>query len=145
MKKTIIAAMVSLGMGSLVLAQTIKKGNENQSVPLVVEQAFQKQYPGVKHKWEKEGNKYEAEFKFQNHEMSSLYETNGALVETEVEISVKELPAEVTRYVAEHHLGKIKEASKITKADGSVEYEAEVKGGDAIFDSKGSFLNLKKD
>ena len=59
-------------------------------------------------------------------------------------IPVTELPAAVAPYVAAHFKGaNIKEAGKITDASGKVSYEAEVNGGDLIFDENGKFV--KKD
>ena len=40
---------------------------------------------------------------------------------------------------------EVKEASKITDANGTVTYEAEVKGKDLIFDSNGNFIKAIKD
>jgi hypothetical protein len=46
--------------------------------------------------------------------------------------------------VKAHYKGaKIKEAGRVTDAAGKTMYEAEIKGGDLIFDENGSFL--KKD
>ena len=57
-----------------------------------------------------------------------------------------ELPEAVLSYVKEHYKGKvIKEGAKITKADGTVNYEAEVSGKDVIFDSNGKFIKEAKD
>ena len=39
----------------------------------------------------------------------------------------------------------IKEGAKITKADGTVNYEAEVNGTDVIFDASGKFIKEAKD
>lgn len=142
MKKSILVAMIALGLGNFAFAQ---KANNNANPPAAVLQAFQKQYPGIKAKWEKEKGNYEAGFHQGKKEMSAVYEANGALLETEVEIAASELPSGVTKYASAHNLGKVKEAAKITKANGTVEYEAEVKGGDAIFDAKGNFLRMSKD
>lgn len=115
-------------------------------VPGAVKAAFTKQYPGIDAKWEKEAGKYEVNFKQNGNTMSALYETNGTLTETEMDISVSDLPATVLAYVKEHYKGKtIKESAKITKADGSVNYEAEVAGKDVIFDANGKFLREAKD
>ncbi len=119
--------------------------NENVNVPAAVKQAFQKQYPGTKAEWDNEDGKYEAGFKYNGHEMSVLYNANGSVEETEMEIPVSQLPAAATSYLTEHKMGKIGEAAKITKANGEVNYEAEVKGKDVIFDAAGKFLKEVKD
>ncbi|KUY30612.1 hypothetical protein [Elizabethkingia ursingii] len=142
MKMTILALLFATGFSTVALAQ---KKSENIKVPLAVEQAFQKNHPSIKPKWEKEAGKYEAGFKQNGKKMSVLYTAAGTLEESEVEITPDQLPASVPQYIAQHKLGTIKEAAKITKANGSVLYEAEVKSGDALFDVKGNFVELKKD
>ena len=78
--------------------------------------------------------------------MSVIIEPNGTITETEIDIKVAELPVTVLTYVKEHYKGKtVKEASKITKADGTINYEAEVSGTDVIFDASGKFLKESKD
>ena len=115
-------------------------------VPAAVKSSFAKQYPGVTAKWEKEAGNYEVNFKQNGTTMSALYDANGNPQETEMDIKVTELPATVQAYVKEHYKGKtVKEAAKITKADGTVNYEAEVGGVDVIFDVSGKFLNEAKD
>ena len=113
-------------------------------VPAAVKTAFAKQYAVVAVKWEKEGGKYEAEFKQNGNTMSALFEANGTMTESEMDIKVADLPASVLAYVKEHYKGKnIKEGAKITKADGTVNYEAEVDGKDVIFDATGKFIEAK--
>lgn len=115
-------------------------------VPIVVKAAFAKQYPGITTKWEKEDGQYEASFKQHGNSSSTTYKANGTFIESEIDIKVTELPASVLSYIKEHYKGKtIKEAAKITKADGTVNYEAEVNGKDVIFDAKGNFLKEMRD
>ena len=115
-------------------------------VPAAVKAAFTKQFPGVTVKWEKEDGKYEAGFKQNGNTMSALFEANGTMTESEMDMKVTDLPANVLAYVKEHYRGKsIKEGAKITKADGTVNYEAEVDGKDVIFDATGKFLKEVKD
>lgn len=115
-------------------------------VPAAVKAAFAKQFPRATATWEKEDGKYEANFNQNNDEGSALFEVNGTMTESEMEIKASELPASVQAYVAEHYKGKkIKSAAKITKADGSINYEANVNGKDAIFDANGNFLKEVKD
>lgn len=115
-------------------------------VPAAVKAAFAKQFPGATPKWEKEDGKYEAGFKQNGNTMSALFEANGTMTESEMDIKVTDLPAAVLSYVKDHYKGKsIKEGAKITKADGTVNYEAEVDGKDVIFDATGKFLKEVKD
>ena len=137
--------MMSTLVASIAFAACGQKLDASK-VPATVKAAFTKQYPGIVAKWEKEASKYEVNFKQNGNTMSALYEANGTLTETEMDIKVADLPATVLAYVKEHYKGKtIKEGAKITKADGSVNYEAEVDGKDVIFDATGKFLREAKD
>jgi len=137
MKNAIIIAALSLGFGSA-FAQKVKEAD----VPVVVKESFAKKYPGIKaEKWEKEGVEYEAEFDMKKVETSASFDASGIFLQSEVEIKVADLPKAVFDYVTKNLAGeKIKEASKITDAKGTVMYEAEVGEADYIFDSNGSFL-----
>ena len=141
MKNLIIASAILVASCSA-NSQAVKES----AVPKPVVTSFQTNFAGAKaEKWEKEkdGN-YEAEFDWKKIESSATFSADGKLLETEQEISTKELPALVGNYVTKNYAGyKIAEAAKIT-ADGKVMYEAEVKKGkegfDLIFDSAGNFI-----
>ena len=114
-------------------------------VPDIVRASFTKHYPGITAIWEKEGGKYEAGFKKNRHIMSALFEPNGTMAEIETDIKITDLPAKVLAYVKEHYKGKtIKEGAVITKADGTINFEAEVAGKDIVFDANGNFLKVIK-
>lgn len=145
MKKLLGMAIIVLALSNVAFAQKKETKETKVMVPTAVKQAFEKQHAGVKAKWDDEDGKYEAGFKQGKQEMSVLYNANGSVEETEVEIPIPELPAVSRAYIANNKLGKIKEAAKITKANGTVMYEAEVKTGDVLFDSKGKFIKIAKD
>ena len=114
-------------------------------IPDVVKASFAKQYPGVTATWEKEGDKYEAGFKKNKQLTSALFEANGIMTESEVIIKTPDLPANILAYIKRYYKGKIiKEGSKITKANGTINFEAEVGGKDIIFDAKGNFLKVTR-
>ena len=137
--------MMFVAAMSITFAAGAQKLN-NADVPAPVKASFTKKYPGAVAKWEKEDGKYEAGFKKDGKTMSALFEVNGTFTESEVDIKTEDLPATVLAYVKEHYKGKtIKEGAKITKADGTVNYEAEVDGKDVIFDTAGKFLKEAKD
>lgn len=141
MKKLMMMSALFATIGFAACAQKL----DASKVPAAVKAAFAKQYPGVTAGWEKENGKYEVSFKQNGNTMSALYEVNGSLQETEMDIKIADLPATVQAYVKEHYKGKtVKEAAKITKADGTVNYEAEVGGKDVIFDANGKFLKEAK-
>lgn len=137
MKK--LALMMVAGMiSSFTFAQKLKEND----VPTPVKTAFQKQYPNAEEtKWEKEDGNYEAEFEIEEADYSVLIDASGNILETELEIGIEALPANLKDYVVKNYSGqKIKEAAKITDAKGIVTYEAEIKGKDLIFDSNGNFI-----
>lgn len=142
MKKLIIILALSLGIGSA-YAQKLKEAD----VPAAVRESFKKNYPTAKvEKWEKEGDLYEAEFMVGKVEHSVGMNASGNVVETEMEIEVKDLPKSVNDYVTKNMPGKkIKEASKITLADGANHYEAEVDDVDYIFDADGNLLKKESE
>ena len=115
-------------------------------VPAAVKATFAKQYPGVTANWEKEDGKYEASFKQGANDQSAMFEPNGTFTESEMEMKVADLPATVVAYMKAHYKSKpIKGAAKITKADGSINYEAALGGKDVLFDANGNFLKEAKD
>lgn len=142
MKKLLMMATLATSISLVACAQKL----DASKVPAGVKAAFTKQYPGVIAKWEKEDGKYEASFKQGGNDMSAMFEPNGTFTESEVEMKVTDLPAGISAYVKEHYKGKsIKGAAKITKADGTVNYEAVVNGRDVMFDANGNFLKEMKD
>jgi uncharacterized membrane protein YkoI len=143
MKKSISLLMISAVIAAGACAQ---QRIDPVKVPPAVKQSFATHFAGVTpSKWENEHGKYEAEFKQDGHEMSALFDGDGTMTESEVEIKVSELPAEVKDYVKKNYPNAtIKEAAKITKPNGEVNYEAEVKGKDLLFDSNGKPLKPAK-
>jgi hypothetical protein len=141
MKKTLFA-VIALAITGNVMAQDLK----SNAVPQVVKTVLMAKYPqATKVSWEKEKGNYEANWGGKSGEDNSVVFTpEGAFVEIVKAIPISSLPAAVAPYVAAHYKGsKIKEAGKVTDAAGKTMYEAGIKGGDLIFDEKGSFI--KKD
>ncbi|MES2063063.1 MAG: PepSY-like domain-containing protein [Bacteroidota bacterium] len=141
--KTTTAIVIATFMGVAAMAQKL---NSTQ-VPPVVKASFEKTYPAVKTvKWEKEKDDFEAGFKQGGNEMSAVFKADGTQLESELEIKPTGLPAPVLAYVKQNYKGAvIKEAAKITKANGEVNYEAEIKGKDLLFDSNGKFIKIAQD
>ena len=130
----IVAAMIT----SLTFAQKLQE----KDVPASVKTAFQKNFPQAKvEKWEKEGVNFEAEFELNKSEQSVLFDAQGGIIETEIEIEISELPNGIVDYVKTNYKGQsVKEAAKITDTKGTLTYEAEIKGMDLLFDSNGKFI-----
>lgn len=140
--KKITLPLVILLCGFSVTAQKIKES----AVPPDVKNKFASMYPNAEKKdWEKEDGKFEVSFKNNQEETSLLFEANGILLQTEIEIPVTSLPKNIGNFASKKFPGKkIEEAAKITAANGTITYEAEIGGDDYYFDVNGNFLNKEK-
>ena len=138
MKKILLSAALCLTLA--VFAQ-------KSDAPAAAKSAFAKAYPGATNiKWDKEERAYEVDFELGGKKMSAVYDANGVLQESEIAIEPAILPSPVTAYMKEHYKGiTVKAAARITKADGSVNYEAAIKGKDVLFDAGGKFIKEAKD
>lgn len=142
MKKKLLL-MIAMGLTTgAVMAQDLKP----KDVPAAVKSALASKYPAAaKVSWEKEKANYEANWGGKSGEdNSATFTPSGTFIEIVNAIPVSSLPKNIAPYVKEHYKGaRIKEAGKVTDAAGKTFYEAEVKGGDLIFDENGVFV--KKD
>ncbi len=142
MKKIAMFTLLAMTGVLMVNAQKLNPA----AVPAKVKAAFAKPHPGITAKWEKENDVYEAGFKLGGKSISELYTAGGTMTESETDIKIAGLPSTVQGFVKSHYKGAgIKEAAKITKSDGTVNYEAEVNKTDLIFDANGKFLKEVKD
>lgn len=109
-------------------------------VPEAVKMAFSKAYPNADDvEWELEDGNFEVEFELtDDKEMSVLYDATGAVLETEVPVSLADLPKAAQETLQGK---KVKETAKITNAKGVVTYEAEVRRKELMFDAQGRQLN----
>ena len=141
MKKSIVVMLCLASFAASAQKMSVSK------VPASVKAAFAKAFPGINDaKWEAEHGDYEANFKQNGQKMSASFDASGAWKETEKPISVASLPATVTRYTQEHYKGqKIKGAAELKMADGTIQYEAEIKQTALIFDASGNFIRTQKD
>lgn len=137
MKKIVILFLAMLGF-TFAHAQKISV----KEVPEIVRNILQKNYPGAKGiRWTKENADYEADFEVKDADYSLLIDVSGNILETEIGIKIDELPENVKAYIAKEYSGqKIKEAAKIIDNKGVLTYEAEIKGRDLIFSSKGNLI-----
>jgi hypothetical protein len=140
MKRLFVLAALLLSIPAL--AQ--KKGKSVRP-PAVAATAFQNAHPGVKGTWEKEDMNYEVEFSEHGHKMSCVVDSRGTIIETETGIRLDELPQSVRTYLKRHYANqKIKDAARIQKADGTVQYEAGIGKKDILFDANGTFIRETK-
>ncbi len=141
MKKIIKTTSVFFAAGILLTSC----GNNASNVPANAKSNFEKDFPGVNAKWDKEDSNFEASFKQNNNTMSALYDANGNKLETEQDIDASALPQNIKDYVSQSYKGeKIKEATIITKANGEINYEAEVKEKDLLFTKEGQFIKTSE-
>ncbi|MEO6000721.1 MAG: hypothetical protein ABIN89_27985 [Chitinophagaceae bacterium] len=147
MKKYLFPIAMALVFSLTCLAQKEEKEAKNLTVPIAAKASLLKAFPGYSNiKWEKENANYEANFKQNGKKMSAVFDNNGTLLEWEITMKPGELPASILLYVKEHYKGvPIKEAAKITKSNGDVNYEAEVNKVDVMFDVNGKFIKEEKD
>jgi hypothetical protein len=128
--KNLVMAIVVVAFVSLNACGQAKK-----EAPANIKTAFSQKFPkATKVKWENENDKeWEAEFKMDGKEYSASYDLNGAWMETENEISAKEIPAAVKTTLDKEFAGyKVGESEISENAEGKV-YEFELKkGGDKL-------------
>ncbi|MFI5187665.1 MAG: PepSY-like domain-containing protein [Chitinophagales bacterium] len=141
--KKIFFLIITTGMITvLAFGQKLKESQ----VPSAVKTAFEKKYPGVKGSWDKEDANYEVNFSLEGKAMSAVIDNSGTIVETETDISINDLPKPVKEYMGKNYPGaKIKEAARVVKANGDINYEAEVDHKDIVFDVNGKFIKETKD
>lgn len=136
--KNYTLACFALLFSCFISAQNISE----KEVPNIVKSTFLISYPDQTNvKWEKEKENYEANFKTGKTARAMLLDSNGNILETEEEISVKKLPANALAYIQKTYKNKkIKEAARITNAQGVVTFEAQVSSIDLIFDKQGTYI-----
>lgn len=132
--------MLALGFSMIANSQKLE-------ITAAAKSTFEKTHPSAtKVKYEKEDGNYEVNFIENNQKMSVVIDAKGKILETEIELKATELPASIQNYMKEHYKNSIlKDGAKITKADGTVNYEAAIKGKDVIFDAAGKFIKEAKD
>lgn len=130
-------------MSPFCFSQTVKE----KDIPAEVIQSFQKEFPGIKaEKWEKEGDNFEVEFRVKKIENAVVYDVSGKQLAQEVELKPSELPKFVLEYFEKNLPGKkIKEACKITNAEGIITYEAEVEDTEYKFQDPVGLIGQEKE
>lgn len=141
--KTLLIIFAVIFFAACADAQKISE----DKVPGAAVSALHKLYPDVKeYKWYNEDGNYEAEYEVSEMEAAVSFDANGNVVETELEIPIKNLPAAIAEYISKNYSGaKIKEATEIRDSKGTKMYEAEIKGRAVVFDANGNFLKEEKD
>lgn len=119
--------------------------------PENVKKEFVKKYPAAQSvKWgSEEANEWEAEFKMNNKKMSACFDNSAKWIESETEISEKELPAAVVNTLDKDFQGYKKGPIEIFESTEMKGFELGLKKGETslevIFDNKGKFLTISHD
>jgi hypothetical protein len=126
MKKMIII-VAALMISAATQAQKVA----SDKVPAVVMKAFNAKFPKAEGKWEMEDKtQYEANFKFNGKEMSANFDATGNWTETEIEMSVSQLPEAVQQTLTKQFSDyKIKESSQVEQPGKAKFYEMDVVKG----------------
>jgi len=117
-----------------------------KNAPDNVKNEFAKKYPSAQSvKWDsEEANEWEAEFKINGTEMSASFDNKGVWLETETEISVKDLPAAVTNSLAKDFAGFKTGEVSANETPQMKGYEVALKKGEAtfevVFDNSGKVI-----
>jgi hypothetical protein len=117
-----------------------------KNAPENVKKEFAKKYPAAQAvKWaSEEANEWEAEFKVNGTEMSASFDNKGTWLETETEITSKDLPEAITNTLAKDFAG-FKTGEMSTIEDPKMKgYELALKKGETslevVFDNSGKVI-----
>ncbi len=119
-----------------VLTFSITACGQNEKVPAKVKTAFEQKFTKAKRlSFSKENEKeWEAEFKMNRKEYSANFDLDGNWLETEYEISEKEIPGIIKETIESQFAGyNISESEISETADGKV-YEFELMKGESGFE-----------
>lgn len=138
MKNLVFTLILIFGFSLITLGQ--------KDAPEPVKKAFSQKFAAAKSiKWSNESaNEWEAEFIMNGKEMSASYDNSGKWLETETEVSLKDLPAAVTGTLnKDFACYKLGEASLLESPD-MTGYELAIKKGESsievVIDAKGKVL-----
>lgn len=116
-----------------------------EEVPDNILNAFNNEYPNAMEvEWEKEGDEYEVEFEIDEVEREITYDMQANIVETGIDVSEDELPANTLTYISENYAGyEIDDADEVENGDMSyfeVEIENDQQEIELLFNLQGDFV-----
>ena len=153
MKKTILVAVLAVFMLTVNSQEKkeTKKAEKPVNVPAAVKKSFEAKFPNVARvEWgiEKPGQ-YEVEFDQNKTGMSALFDSKGALLETEAKIAEANLPQAAKSLLAKDYATYKVKAIEKNEVKGVVKYEVVVekakKSIELVFDLKGKLLKKEAD
>ncbi len=122
-----------------------------EEVPSELKSAFAKQFPqATSVEWEMEkNNKWEAEYKTNGVEYSVCYDANGKWIETEQEISMKDVPEIIKATLAKEFVGYKVEDPELSETASGKAYKFELEKGkvelEVSIDLTGKVLSQKEE
>lgn len=125
-------------------------GQSEKDVPAPVKSGFSQKFSGATNiKWGKENDKeWEAEFKLGGRKYSANFDNAGTWVETEYQISVKEIPAAVKTALEKESAGAKIKVSEVTETKDGKSYEFIVGKGEneteLVIDNAGNVLSKEQ-
>lgn len=144
MKKQILllAAVIFIGFSAC--------GQSGKEVPAPVKSGFSQKFSGATNvKWGKENDKeWEAEFKLGGKNYSANFDNAGTWVETEYQISVKEIPAVVKTALEKESAGAKIKVSEVTETKDGKSFEFVVGKGEnqteLVIDNAGNVVSKEQ-
>ena len=140
--------LISLMLMMTFIAFSCAQGTK-ENVPETVKSAFSKKFPTItKVKWEKEKEgEWEGSFKMEKKEYSANFAEDGTWLETEFEISKKDIPALVKQTLDSQFSEYSIEESEQSETSHGIAYEFELEKGDieleVAIDASGKVIEQK--
>jgi Putative beta-lactamase-inhibitor-like, PepSY-like len=134
----------------LLIILTVTNANAQRckmkDVPSEVSKSFKAAYPNIKKTyWGKEDSNYQVQFFSGIAPTAITYDSLGNLLLSEIQISVKDLPVEISDYMKKNYQDEVYvDVLKINDIENNFSYEIHVKEMALYFDSKGNFVHSKK-
>ncbi|WP_268036196.1 PepSY-like domain-containing protein [Algoriphagus sp. PAP.12] len=115
-------------MGILILGfsfQACDSEKSNKEVPMTVKEAFGSRFPEAKNvEWGRENEEeWEAEFSLEGHEYSSNFSNSGDWLETETEVAIDEIPADIINLLNQEFTDYDLEFSERVESPEGIAYE----------------------
>jgi hypothetical protein len=125
---------------------TLAQPLASADVPLAVHSAFKKANPaGQNAVWNRDKTHYQVKYIADKKPRTQTYTKSGTLVVHDAKVALTLLPPAVKTYIDKNYAGQsIDKVLKMTKPDGSVNYNLEINGTDLFFDAKGNYLRSAK-
>lgn len=142
--KNLVLILISCAL--VISCSTNTKDSNEQVLKKSLEEDFKASNPDAKNiSWEVEGDYKEVEYTENGIEKSILYDAEGKIIESEIEIEAEQLGETILTYIEENYPeAEIEEAEKVKNADG-IFYEVEIETEDdqeieLLFSKDGSYI-----